>query len=174
MWIDRKDFWIKFWYISTYHLVGCFWKNINWKVIDQMSVGIMSFDKSLTSCHLTFCHLVSYWPTVICPMSFGIMSFDKSSTNCHLTNVIWHYVTLSNFRLKSIKTPTTQTSWSANEREDVLGELRDKASGLATSLNNSKWNLKSLSSSDNQGRVDGKITVLHGYKAGITLGRFVV
>ena len=107
-------------------------------------------------------------------MSFGIMSFDKSSTNCHLTNVIWHYVTLSNFRLKSIKTPTTQTSWSANEREDVLGELRDKASGLATSLNNSKWNLKSLSSSDNQGRVDGKITVLHGYKAGITLGRFVV
>jgi hypothetical protein len=41
-------------------------------------------------------------------------------------------------------------SWSAHEKEDVLGELRDRASALGTSLNNSKWNLKSISSSDNQ------------------------
>ena len=45
-------------------------------------------------------------------------------------------------------------TWSANEQEDVLGELgqgRDRGSAFGTSLNNSKWNLKSLSSSENQG-----------------------
>ena len=41
-------------------------------------------------------------------------------------------------------------SWSAHEKEDVLGELRARTLGAGTSLNNSKWNLKSISSSDNQ------------------------